>query len=204
MPGTTHRWPDVVHSRLLFVCLLMLASGPAASDSLLLDDFTDAQQRSALGTRWQGFTDGVMGGLSEIEAGYTDSETGRHLYMRGPVRLENNGGFIQVRLPLTTDRSLFDASVWDGIAIVVRGRPGPYYLHLRTAGTPRVWQYFSAPVAVTEDWQRVVVPFSAFRGQYLTAPLDRDRLRSIGVVAYGEAFEADLELARIELVRLDP
>ncbi|MCC5862825.1 MAG: CIA30 family protein [Gammaproteobacteria bacterium] len=182
----------------------MLASGPAATDTLLLDNFTDEQQRSALGTRWQGFTDGVMGGLSEIEAGYTEGDEGRVLFMRGPVRLENNGGFIQVRLPLTTDRSLFDASAWTGIAVVVRGRPGPYYLHLRTAGTPRVWQYFSAPMPVTEDWQRVVVPFATFRGQYLTAPLDHDRLRSIAVVAYGEAFEAELEIARIELVRLEP
>jgi hypothetical protein len=180
--------------------LMMLASGPISADTLLVDDFASGDGLSALGTPWQGFTDRVMGGLSEIEAGYRESGSRQVLYMQGPVRLENSGGFIQVRLPLTADRSLFDASAWEGIALVVRGRPGPYYLHLRTAGTPRVWQYFSAPVPVTQDWQRVVVPFSAFRGQSLNAPLDRDRLRSIGIVAYGQAFEAELEVARMEFV----
>lgn len=182
------------------VLLLMLAAGPACAETLLLDDFSDSEGRSAIGTRWQGFTDRVMGGLSEIDAGYRDGDAGQVLYMQGPVRLENNGGFIQVRLPLTTDRSLLDASAWEGVAMVVRGRPGPYFIHLRSAATVRAWQYFSAPVAVTEDWQRVVVPFSAFRGQALDAPLEPSRLRSLAVVAYGEAFEAALEISRIELV----
>jgi len=171
-----------------------------ATEALLLDDFRSLDGQATLGTSWEGFTDRVMGGVSDMEVGYAEGEEGPVLRMRGQVRLENNGGFIQVRLPLTDSRERFDASDYSGFAVTVRGQPGQYFLHLRCNTTRRVWQYFAAPLAVSEDWQRVVVPFSAFTAQYLSEPLDVSTLRSVAVVAYGEAFEADIEVSRIELV----
>ncbi|MCC5868698.1 MAG: CIA30 family protein [Gammaproteobacteria bacterium] len=172
----------------------------AAAQALLLDDFSDTDGVSVFGTRWQGFTDRVMGGRSEIQAGYRAHDGGHALYMQGPVRLENNGGFIQVRLPLATSGEGFDASAYAGVAITLRGSPGPYFLHIRNHETQRVWQYYRAVLEVDEQWQRLVVSFADFDSEHLRGALDTRQLRSLAIVAYGEAFEAELEIARLELV----
>lgn len=163
----------------------------------LIDDFSD--QRSALGTEWQGFTDRVMGGRSDMQAGYRQIDGRTVLGMRGQVRLDNNGGFIQARLPLDARGDSFDASSFAGLRIEVRAlKPGAYYLHLRTADTRRPWAYYRARLDLGEGWTTLAVPWSAFEPQSLNRPLDPTRLRSLAVVAYGEAFEADIEVARIE------
>ena len=52
------------------VALVMLLALPAAAvnpdmtKQLLIDDFSDADEVSALGTRWEGLTDRVMGSRS--------------------------------------------------------------------------------------------------------------------------------------------
>lgn len=180
---------------------LALTSSLAMAETppLLIDDFSRADGRSALGTAWQGFTDRVMGGRSDMRAGLVALEEGRALAMAGQVRLDNNGGFIQVRLPLAAS-GRFDASGYSAIGLRVRGRPGPYYLHLRSADTRLPWQYYRAPIAVGEDWQDLRIEFSAFTPEALRSPLDRSRLQSLAVVAYGEVFEAAIEVARIELL----
>ncbi|HRP88362.1 MAG TPA: CIA30 family protein, partial [Gammaproteobacteria bacterium] len=81
---------------------------------LLLDDFHRDDGIAVLGTRWEGFTDRVMGGRSDMQVGYRDTDVGRVLQMRGQVRLENRGGFIQARLPLATGGGSIDASEWQG------------------------------------------------------------------------------------------
>lgn len=167
--------------------------------AMLLDDFQRDDGVSALGTRWEGFTDRVMDGRSDMQIGYRDTDAGRVLHMRGQVRLENRGGFIQARLPLDIDGGSFDASAWQGIRIKVRGAPGPYYLHLRTLQNWQPWQYFRAPIEVGPEWREQLVPFTAFEGRATWRSPDTSALKSIGVVAYGEAFEADIEVARLEL-----
>ncbi|MEN1727933.1 MAG: CIA30 family protein [Pseudomonadota bacterium] len=167
---------------------------------LLLDDFESADGVSALGTSWQGFTDRVMGGLSNMQSGYRAVDGETVLYMSGEVRLENNGGFVQVRLPLA-QRGSFDASDWDAIRLTVRAAPGPYYIHLRTRDSRRPWAYYRAPISVSEDWQTVDVPFDTFQRESLWAPLDLESLVSLGIVAYGERFDASLEVAELGLVR---
>lgn len=173
---------------------------PAGSGAYLLDDFRDGGDPSALGTRWQGLTDQVMGGISEMSSRIVETDRGPALQLQGQVRLENSGGFIQARLPLTASGEPFDASAWTGVALELRGRPGPYYLHVRTADTRRPWQHYRAPLPVGTDWQRVVVPFSGLEPRRLEGPADVQRLLSVAVVAYGEAFEPRVEVARLELV----
>jgi hypothetical protein len=182
------------------ILLEITMSCPTAhADSILLDDFMQSDGRSALGTTWQGFTDRVMGGRSDMEAGYVETEAGPALRMRGTVRLDNNGGFVQVRLPLARDRQTLDASAATAFVVEARGAPGPYYLHLRTTDTRRPWAYYRAPLDVAEEWRRLVVPLSAFEPVSTRTPLDRSRLLSLGLVAYGEPFEADLIVRRLEL-----
>ncbi len=163
---------------------------------MLIDDFSG--ERSALGSSWQGFTDRVMGGLSDMQAGYREVDGSTVLAMSGQVRLENNGGFIQVRLPLDARGQLFDASAHAGLRVNARAlKPGAYYLHLRTADTRRPWAYYRARLELTDQWGDIDIPWSAFEGRSLNRPLDTSRLRSVAVVAYGEAFEADLEVRRL-------
>ena len=164
------------------------------TDSFVIDDFQDAQRLSALGTSWEGLTDRVMGGQSDMQMGYRDSESGSVLFLRGAVRLENGGGFIQVRLPLVTNGGSFDARAWQGLRILVRGVPGPYYLHLRTQQTRQPWQHYRAPIEVGPEWRDQFIPFTAFEGRAIGGPIDASRLQSVGIVAYGAAFEADIEV----------
>nr|WP_296751476.1 CIA30 family protein [Thioalkalivibrio sp.] len=169
------------------------------TDTLLLDDFQREEGLSHLGTRWEGLTDRVMGGRSEMQLGQRDSDAGPVLVMSGQVRLENRGGFIQARLPLDAGGGSFDAGAWEGIYIKVRGTPGPYYLHLRTRQNWLPWQHYRAPIEVQSTWQQQFVPFTAFEGRATSRPLDVSALKSLGVVAYGEAFEAEIEVLRLEL-----
>lgn len=170
------------------------------TENFLIDDFSRTDGVSMLGTRWEGFTDSVMGGLSEMEVGFRDGAEGRFLNMRGQVRLENRGGFIQARLPLHEGGGTFDARQWRGIAIRARGRPGAYYIHLRTSQNWMPWQYYRAPVAVSEEWQEQFIPFDAFEGRSTRRGMDPGALKSLAIVAYGEAFDADIDVARIELI----
>ncbi len=171
------------------------------TDTLLLDDFQRDDGLSSRGTRWEGLSDRVMGGRSDMQVGYRESDQGPVLFMRGQVRLENRGGFIQARLPLDPAGGSLDASAWEGLKIRVRGTPGPYFLHLRTRQTWQPWQHYRAPIEVRAEWHEQFVPFSAFEGRATWRRLDVSTLKSVGVVAYGEAFDAEIEVARLELIR---
>ena len=179
--------------------VMATASESAQADDRLLDDFSRDDGRSSLGPVWSGFTDRVMGGRSDMQAGYVETEEGPALRMRGTVRLDNNGGFVQVRLPLVIDGEPLDASDAAGFVVEARGAPGPYYLHLRTPDTRRPWAYYRAPLAVTDEWARIEVPLAEFEPVSTRARLDASRLSSVGLVAYGEEFEADLEVRRLAL-----
>jgi hypothetical protein len=199
MPGNEGGYAALVAGFALLPISGLSARDTTMADDLLLDDFSRADGVSALGTRWEGFTDRVMGGRSDLQVGYRDSDAGPVLHMSGQVRLENRGGFIQARLPLAAGGGAIDASAWQGLRIKVRGAPGPYYLHLRTRQTWQPWQYFRAPIEVGPEWREQFVPFSAFEGRATWRSLDLRALKSVGVVAYGEAFAAEIEVARLAL-----
>lgn len=167
---------------------------------LLIDDFSEPDGRSASGGSWQAFTDGVMGGLSRMDARLVDEQGRRHVRMTGEVRLENNGGFVQIALTLTTDGRDLDATAYRAIRLRVRGNGARYYVHLRTDDTRAPWQYYAASFPTTPEWTDVEVEFSRFEPASLRAPLDRSRLRRIGLVAAKRAMQADLAVERIELV----
>jgi len=172
-----------------------------AVSPLLIDDFARDDGVSALGTAWQRFTDRVMGGRSRAQSGVEVVDGRRCLRLTGEVSLANNGGFIQVALPLAPRGGALDASGWTGLRLQVRGRGDGYYLHLRTADCRLPWQHYAAPLPVGSDWTEVTVPFAAFTRQSLAAPLDTARLDRLGIVAAKQEFAADIAVARIELVR---
>jgi hypothetical protein len=165
---------------------------------LLIDDFSGPE--SPLGARWEGLTDRVMGGESDMTVGIRSEDGLPHLAMGGRVSLENNGGFIQARLRLSGGgRPPFDASAYEGVRLVVRGGGDDYYLFLRTTANVLPWSFFLARVPVTEEWREVCLPWSSFEKGDFGAffALNPARLASVAVAAYKKAFTAALDLRRI-------
>ena len=166
---------------------------------LVLDDFsadTDTTTR-----RWSMFTDQVMGGVSEGSAALEMILGRRALRLRGRVSLERNGGFVQVARPLGNGpASPLDARQYAGLAITVCGRPGPYFIHLRTPDARAPWQYYAAALPVKTTWTDVLLRWADFTPESLQRALDVSRLQRLGVVAAKEAFAADIAIAKIALV----
>lgn len=168
---------------------------------MLIDDFSQAGLRSALGTRWRGVSDQVMGGISEAAVRRSEIDGRICLRLSGDVRLENDGGFIQASLDLAQGAQNLDASAFDGISLLVRGNGENYGLHLRTPDNRLPWQSYRAQFRADPAWQELKLPFSDFLLHRLEVPLDRSSLRRLGLVAIGRAFHADLAVARIALYR---
>lgn len=177
---------------IFFLFLAMISDG-----SVLLDDFSDGDAISAIGTRWQFFTDGVMGGVSTGSAGITDTDGGKALRLAGTVSLENNGGFIQTALPLA-QRGYADVSQFTGIRLRVKGNGERYYLHMRTDQTRLPWMYFAASFNATEQWQTIEIPFSDFRFESGRGTPNLKRVSRIAVVAAKKAFDAEVYVDRLE------
>ncbi|MDJ0958043.1 MAG: CIA30 family protein [Arenicellales bacterium] len=164
---------------------------------MLIDDFSGRDFLSKLGTRWRTVSDQVMGGVSEGRITYDTIEERQCLRLTGDVRLDNNGGFIQVALDLAPPDSTFDASECTGIRLIARGNGETYSVHLRTPENVRPWQSYRAHFRAGNEWNTIDLPFESFTPYRLQAPLDIMRLRRIGLVAIGRAFHADLAIARI-------
>jgi len=171
------------------------------TESFLIDDFSNEKEISALGTEWRLFTDRVMGGVSDATFSIETIEGRRCLHVRGRVSLKNNGGFIQVALPLTRDNRQFDASRFKGIRVWARGNGKTYHIHLRTSQTRLPWQYYSAAFAAGNTWQVIELPFEWFKPENLKAQIDVRDLERIAIVAIGEEMDADVYISRLEFYR---
>lgn len=173
----------------------------AAGETMLLDDFARDDGRSSIGTSWRFFSDTVMGGVSNGASAREVVDGRRCLRLTGRVSLENNGGFIQVALPLHPSDKPVDAGAYKGIRLLVRGNGERYYVHLRSRSTWLPWQYYAAPFETTGSWEVVDVPFAAFEPASLRAPLDTKGLKRVAIVAAKRAFDADVAIARVELYK---
>jgi len=181
----------------LFSLSAAAEEGRIMSDYLLLDDFSG--QASVLNTEWEGFTDQVMGGVSEISVLRAEEKGEPFIRMQGDVSLRNNGGFIQIRLKLARSFGSFDGSEYQGIRLQVRGEGSGYYLFIRTTATTLPWKYYAAPVPVSPEWSEVLIPWSAFLpGDYgKLKPFQADKLKSLALAAYGREFRARIDLKEI-------
>jgi len=168
------------------------------TNDFLIDDFSRQNNISTIGTQWRDFTDRVMGGVSSSTSEYQVIDGRRALRLQGEVSLENNGGFIQIALPLRTDQVFFDAGDYEGIRLWVRGNGQPYYVHLRSNQTLLPWQYYSAEFDSTGIWKMVEIPFDEFTPQSLRSQVNTSMLSRIGIVGAKDNFQADIAVSRIE------
>jgi hypothetical protein len=164
---------------------------------MLIDDFSNKNLVSKLGTQWRGVSDKVMGGVSKASLTQVTIDERNCLLLKGDVSLENNGGFIQASLDLEMSGDTVNATSFSGIRLVSRGNEEQYSVHLRTPDNIHPWQSYRCHFISTKDWQTIDLPFKAFSPHRLNVNLDLSRLRRIGLAAIGRAFSANLIVTKI-------
>ena len=145
---------------------------------------------------WEYISDNVMGGVSTGKAEVLESNNSFFLRLRGNVSTENNGGFIQVR----TFKEIVSDN-FEGIKLKVRGNTSTYYIHIRTSFLLLPWQYYSGKFSVDREWKYVKIYFKDFKKSnfYQPAKFSSREIKSIGFVAFGKDFEAELDVMEAEL-----
>ncbi len=167
---------------------------------LILEDGQGPELIAANGAEWRVVTDRVMGGLSE--AWLTREMRAGHsaLVLRGQVRLENDGGFVQMALDVASAGNVLDASGFRLMRLAVQGNGARYNVHLRTRELTRVWQSYRAEFVAGPRWQVIDLPLKDFRPHRTDIPLNLRQVHRIGLVAIGDAMQADLALGALALV----
>lgn len=171
----------------------------SASD-LIIDDRTSGTYQSNLGTEWQLVTDQVMGGVSNGELTLYRYNNRDCLQMRGDVSTENNGGFVQIVLPLS-EHGEFDATNYTGIELEVAGNNQPYNIHIRTSGLLFPWQSYRFSFQATTEWQTLHFPFTEVKPYKTSKRFQQQRLLRIGLVGIGRDFQADLCVASVKFYK---
>ena len=144
---------------------------------------------------WSYVADTVMGGVSEGSSGYVEEEAS--IRLSGTVSTKNKGGFIQVRTSITS----VDLKEKKGIRIQVKGNNEIYNIHLRNGSSRLPWQYYAAEFMAPDNWVTIELPFSTFKksSTFMKTSMDPTSLKSVGVVAYGRDYIADILIRNIEL-----
>ena len=160
---------------------------------MIIDNLTPEKNQ-----QWVFFTDRVMGGVSsgKLEIG---SEDGSKFYrMTGNVSTANNGGFIQFQADLSNISNTEE--VFNGIKIKVRGNNENYQIFIRTNLTVLPWQYYSSEFYASNQWKEIKLPFSSFKRSNFYQPknINNTDIRTLGIVAYGKDYSADLNVGLIE------
>ncbi len=167
----------------------------------VIDDLSREFPAASIGTSWQLFTDTVMGGVSKATVARETVEGRKAIRLRGNVRLENNGGFVQISLDFRPDGEPIDASEWTGIEIDVLGSDEEYGLNLRTTDLTRPWQSYRQTFRTTPKWETVRLPFKTFVPNRTDMPLDTRHLRRIGIIGIGREFFADISVGGVRFYR---
>ena len=169
-------------SLILFPLSLTLKSG------IVLEDLEENR------ADWDCFSDRVMGGVSEGKASVVSSEERKFFRLEGNVSTENNGGFIQCRANVNLKTKDIN-----GVRIKIKGNGDEYYVHLRV---PRMlpWNYYSSKFYATEEWRVIDLPLSSFEySRNSSKKFKSSKISTIGIVAYGKDFYAQVDLAQLEI-----
>lgn len=175
--------------RRLVLAIALIAPNLSKSEDAMIE-FSLSDQ-----SRWDYFSDQVMGGVSEGRATFEQSNEQPVLRLTGKVSTANRGGFIQARTKMDTALP----ATAQGIILNVRGNDQTYYIHLRTTWTLLPWQFYQASFKASETWQEVRIPFDSFApyGRLLRQSFDARAVRSMAVVAFGRDHDADLSVRTI-------
>jgi Complex I intermediate-associated protein 30 (CIA30) len=145
--------------------------------------------------RWEFIADDVMGGVSKGSLSFEQEGSVSYARMTGRVSTANNGGFLQFRRRL--DQRLSEET--KGVRLVARGNNERYFIHLRTSGTVLPWQYYQSGFDVTGDWRELNLPLDSFKasGSLLRQTPKATSIKSIGIVAFGRDYDADIQVREV-------
>ena len=157
--------------------------------------FSFLPEKSETG-QWVYLTDRVMGGISEGTAQFEDQGIDQVIRLSGEVSTANNGGFIQVRSPVLWEA----AKGKTGIRLTVKGNGDQYFLHIRSTDTHLPWHYYQHSFQASGAWSEISLPFEDFEksSSLLRATLGQSKIKTIGIVAYGKDYSADVLVKRLE------
>ena len=144
--------------------------------------------------RWMFFADTVMGGRSTGDVVFKKRANNNYAHLSGFVTTENNGGFIQIRKKIFGLNNSVQT-----IQLIAKGNNEIYHIFLRTSGTILPWQYYKAEFKVTNDWRKINIPISQFErsSSFLSKSIKPSTIKSIGLVAFGRNFNADLYVSEV-------
>ena len=168
----------------LSILFLTLLNGAAMANNLIKTG------------QWVYLTDRVMGGISEGTAQFEDQGIDQVIRLSGEVSTANNGGFIQVRSPVLWEA----AKGKTGIRLTVKGNGDQYFLHIRSTDTRLPWHYYQHSFQASGAWSEISLPFEDFEksSSLLRATLGQRKIKTIGIVAYGKDYSADVSVKRLE------
>jgi len=169
---------------------------PATDDTLLISDFSPQEPVLYPGASWRGFTDRVMGGVSNAEFDSAEIDGRRCARMTGRVTRDNGGGFVQMALYFNPTADLSD---WAGVELLVHGNDEDYNMHIRTADCGWHDQSYRATFRATPRWQTIRLPWAMFEANGLTAPRDTTGIQRFGLLGWMRDFQADLAVGRVSL-----
>jgi len=169
---------------------IILITTFVSADNLVIEDFENNR------ANWDPVSDQVMGGLSELKFSELTDKSISFYRLEGEVSTKNNGGFIQFR-----SRVEAKDSNYSGVRIKTRGNGETYEIHLRTPATFLPWQYYQAAFSTTDKWEIVKIPLINFKpsGILLPARINAEKIRSVGIVAFGKNHEARVDVQNISV-----
>ena len=143
---------------------------------------------------WQMVTDQVMGGVSVA----TMHSSAQGVSLQGQVSYENNGGFVQIKWPLPSD---LNWAQYDGLYIEAKSSNAlQVEAVLKSSQLWMPWQSYRVSLALSEQWQSFVLPFSQFAPYRTQTALNPSRLTQFALLA-GQEGVVEFSVQRLALYR---
>ena len=170
-----------------------------AETRLVLSSFGVGQESLLPDARWRGFSDRVMGGVSDATLVRANVAGKDCIRLSGRVTRDQGGGFIQMALDLGSRGADFDGSAYAGVDILVHGNDEDYNVHVRTADCGWYDQSYRATFRAEPRWQRLRIPWTGFTPNDLSVPLNPAKIQRIALLGWMREFAADVALAEVAL-----
>ena len=133
----------------------------ATSNTKIIDNF-QTYGRSSLGTKWQYYSDNIIGGKSRGYQKLVKFRGHYGLLIHGTIPAIGRGRFLQSSLYFHPHKKYIDASKFHGIKLFVFGNNHFYSIQLRNAQTWFPWQFFGTTFFAKAQWHEITLPFSKF------------------------------------------
>lgn len=166
---------------------------------MLLSDFSGTEAQVLAGAGWRGFSDRVMGGVSDASLNKATVDGKNCMRLTGRVTCESNGGFIQMAMHFGSNDAELDGSAYRGIEMLVYGNNEDYNVHVRTGDCGWYDESYRYTFFAKPEWQQVRIPWDDFKPNGVKVPLNSGRVNRIAILGWMREFQADIALARISL-----